>query len=136
VRHDHADRNVLGPLERQVLDVLWRRETSVTVRDVMTAFPDLAYTTVMTTLDRLYRKGLLVRDRRGRAFTYAPRWSREEMLAQWTGADMVKLLPDTGASRPFLKMFIEAISRRDVALLDELESLIRAHRRRKENERA
>ena len=57
----------LGHLERQVLEETWRRgETSV--RDIFTAFDQrIAYTTVMTTLDRLYKKHLLSRRKDGRA---------------------------------------------------------------------
>src|SRR6266545_2624476 len=60
----------LGPLEREVLEVTWRRgETRV--RDVFSAFDEkVAYTTVMTTLDRLYKKRLLSRRKEGRAFLY------------------------------------------------------------------
>ena len=69
----------LGPLEQRVLDALWARR-SATVRELLeNSYPELAYTTVMTTLDRLFKKGLLTRSEEGRAFRYAPRFSREEM---------------------------------------------------------
>src|SRR5204863_6868326 len=68
----------LGKLERQVLDQAWaRRETSV--RDLYLAFGEtIAYTTLMTTLDRLFKKHLLNRRKDGRAFLYSPAMSREE----------------------------------------------------------
>jgi predicted transcriptional regulator len=47
----------LGPRESKVLGLLWGHDREVTVRDVHAAFPELAYTTRMTTLNRLYRKG-------------------------------------------------------------------------------
>ena len=54
----------LGPLEQRVLDLLWKQPQAVAVREVQSALGDeLAYTTVMTTLDRLYKKGFLARQR-------------------------------------------------------------------------
>lgn len=120
----------LGPLEVQILDVLWDRAEPATVRDIEDAFPDLAYTTIMTTLDRLHRKGVLQRERSGRAFAYQVRCSRDELLAQLASDHIVDLLPSKGSSRPILSMFVEAVGRRDAALLDELETLVRAERKR------
>src|ERR1700693_4623387 len=69
----------LGPLEQRLLDGLWDQGSS-TVRELLeSGCPELAYTTVMTTLDRLYKKGLLTRSEEGRAFRYVPRFSRDEM---------------------------------------------------------
>jgi predicted transcriptional regulator len=62
------------------MDELWRRPEGACVRDVQAAFAHtLAYTTLMTTLDRLHRKGVLDRRKAGRAYVYTPRWSREEL---------------------------------------------------------
>src|SRR5258708_34065230 len=68
----------LGKLERQVLDQTWRRG-EVSVRDIYVAFDEqMAYTTLMTTLDRLYKKKLLQRRKDGRGFRNAAAVSREE----------------------------------------------------------
>src|SRR5947207_15070108 len=68
----------LGKLERQVLDEIWRRG-EVCVRDIYVAFEErIAYTTLMTTLDRLYNKRLLDRRTERRAFFYSPSVSRAE----------------------------------------------------------
>src|SRR3979409_1864264 len=68
----------LGKLERQVLDEAWRCG-EVSVRDVFVSFDEaVAYTTLMTTLDRLYKKKLLERRKDGRAFLYSPSLSPEE----------------------------------------------------------
>lgn len=77
----------LGDLERAVMDVLWDGAippAGVTVRDVAEALQDrdLAYTTVMTVLDRLTGKGLVKRERDGRAWRYRPTASREAYVAQ------------------------------------------------------
>ena len=68
----------IGKLEREVMEEVWRRGES-SVRAVHEALGGrVAYTTVMTTLDRLYKKGLLDRRKEGRAFVYAARVSAEE----------------------------------------------------------
>ena len=68
----------LGPLEWRVLETLWSRETPASVRDLQPEFSEIAYTTLMTTLDRLFRKGVLGRSKQGRAFFYVPRLTRQE----------------------------------------------------------
>ena len=71
-----APPRVLGPLEVSVMGILWQRGES-SVRDVIGCLDRrLAYTTVMTTLDRLFKKGLLDRRKADRAFVYSPRFSK------------------------------------------------------------
>ncbi|MFC6014997.1 BlaI/MecI/CopY family transcriptional regulator [Plantactinospora solaniradicis] len=78
----------LGDLERAVMDVLWDRGASagsgVTVREVAEGLRnrELAYTTVMTVLDRLAGKGMVERERAGRAWRYRPAASREAHIAR------------------------------------------------------
>jgi predicted transcriptional regulator len=67
----------LGSLEAEVMRVLWRADRPLTVRDVAGALnadrvPPLAYTTVMTVMSRLARKGILARSLTGRRFVYTP----------------------------------------------------------------
>ena len=65
------------------MGVMWDNAQLATVRDVLTALErPAAYTTVMTVMDNLHRKGLLTRDRVGKAFHYRPVWSREEYTAR------------------------------------------------------
>src|SRR5690348_12814062 len=68
----------LGPLERRVLEALWIRPDPASVRDLQPEFQEIAYTTLMTTMDRLHRKGMLRRVKEGRAFFYTPQLSRQE----------------------------------------------------------
>ena len=118
--------SVLGPLELRVLDTLWAQEGPATVRQLVSAFPGVAYTTLMTTADRLFRKGLLERHRDGRAFLYAPRWSREELELRLASSAMSTLLADESRTlRPLISLFVDEVSRRDRAMLDELERLIK-----------
>src|SRR5258708_19734138 len=75
----------LGPLEQGLLEALWLRGTA-TVRELLQdGYQDLAYKTVMTTLDRLYKKNLLTREAEGRAFRYPPRVTREELPREVPG---------------------------------------------------
>ena len=120
----------LGTLERQVIEIVWKSD-EVTVRDVHTRLDGrVAYTTVMTTLDRLFRKGLLGRTKRARAFVYSALASREE-LDDIVASDVVSgLLEGEGsAPLPFLSNLVDAVGERDRALLDELERLVKSKQR-------
>ena len=75
----------LGSLERAVMDQLWDTGGPQTVRQVHQALSperDLAYNTVMTVLQRLYRKHLVVQIRDDRAYRYVAYRGREELVAE------------------------------------------------------
>ena len=75
----------LGELENAVMDRLWARNQPATVRDVLDDLcqeRQLAYTTVMTVMDKLYRKGFLRRALDGRAYRYEPVYTREAYTAE------------------------------------------------------
>jgi predicted transcriptional regulator len=115
----------LGPLEWRVLEALWERHAPVTVRDLIPTFPDTAYTTVMTTLDRLYRKGLLVRRKAGRAFEYQPRLGRSDFERARVSEAFRQALDGSGGSLgPLVSCLVDAVGDRDRELLDELEALV------------
>jgi len=124
-----AHRPNLGPLEWRVLESLWNRDEAASVRDLQPAFPDIAYTTLMTTLDRLHRKGLLDRTKSGRAFLYRQRQTRSEFDSARVAAAVRRAIAsgDT-ALGPLLSCFVDAVGERDRELLDELEALVRARR--------
>lgn len=120
----------LGPLEQRVLDYLWRRRSAVTVREVRSALGrELAYTTVMTTLDRLFKKGLLDRLPAGRAFRYTPRATREAFGASQVRALLARFFRRGKASAPLLSSLVDAVSEHDRALLPELQRLVREKER-------
>ena len=120
---------VFGPLEIRVLQALWARQSPACVRDLQPDFPAVAYTTLMTTLDRLFRKGTLVRSKSGRAFYYAPKVTREQLVSELAGSTFASILQgDHAAARPILSMFVDTVGRRDEALLDDLEALVKARR--------
>jgi BlaI family penicillinase repressor len=119
----------LGPLEQRMLDGLWARG-SATVRELLEdGCPDLAYTTVMTTLDRLFKKGLLKRSEESRAFRYAPRYSREELHLEEAGRAFRELLDASPASSLPLSFLVELLGERDAQLLDDLRKLVERKRR-------
>jgi len=89
---------------------------------------DLAYTTVMTTLDRLFKKGLLTRAEEGRAFRYAPRFSREELQWEAAGFAFRQLLDSSPGSSLPLSFLVEILGERDVQLLDDLMELVERKR--------
>ena len=125
---------MFGALELRVLEALWRRGREATVRDLIDEFPAAAYTTLMTTLDRLHRKGVLTRRKDGRAFAYAPVSTRQELESRLvTRALQPLLLGDT--AEPILSCLVEAVSRQDERLLDELERLVKAKRKEQEGGR-
>lgn len=120
---------VFGPLEIRVLEALWSFDAPACVRDIQPRFPGVAYTTLMTTLDRLFRKGTLQREKSGRAFYYSPKGSQQQLISQLAGSTLATLLPGDAASvRPIMSMFVDTVGERDETLLDDLEALIRARR--------
>lgn len=120
----------LGDLERAIMDALWRRAPR-TVKDVAQALVDreLAYTTVMTTLDRLHKKGVVVREKNGHAFDYWPALDQatfeRRLIASLLG-ELQSASPET-----LLSGFLDAAGD-DVAVLDALETLIAERKRRRD----
>jgi len=119
-----------GPLEAEVMEHIWRQgESSVNDVAAKLARP-LAYTTVMTTLDRLFKKGLLARRKPERAFVYSAKISRSQWEQKRTGDFVAALLAGPKASGQLLiSCLVEAVGDRDRALLDDLERSIRKKRR-------
>jgi predicted transcriptional regulator len=119
----------LGPLEQRTLEGLWARG-SATVRELLeNDHPALAYTTLMTTLDRLFKKGLLSRSEEGRAFRYSPRFSRQELHCEAAGQALRQLLDASPVSTLPLSFLVEILSERDARLLDDLGKLVERKRR-------
>jgi predicted transcriptional regulator len=109
-----------GDLEAAVIERLWHREDPATVREVLENLNGddrrgrtLAYTTVMTVMDNLHRKGVLRRESFGRAYRYTPVRSREEHVADLIAAD----LADSDDRAAPLLLFIEQLTPAEVAKL-------------------
>ncbi len=106
----------LGELERKVMEVLWADLSfEVTARHVEERLPGYAYTTILTVLDRLHRKGLVRRAKDGRAFRYAAISSREEYTAQL----MREALGAAADREAVLVRFAETVSPTEAAVLRE-----------------
>ena len=119
----------LGPLEQCLLETLWSRGSS-TVRELLeSGYGNLAYTTVMTTLDRLFKKNLLTRQAEGRAFRYSPRLTREALLREAVGDAFRQLLDASPAPELPLSYFVEILTERDAQLLNDLKHAVESKRR-------
>jgi predicted transcriptional regulator len=107
----------LGELEAAVMDVLWSSpEPAHRVRDVLeelTPQRKLAYTTVMTVLDNLHRKGWVQREMDGRAYRYRPSATREEVTAR----ALRDLLDASADVETVLLHFARSVSERESAVL-------------------
>ncbi len=98
-----------GDLESAVMDRLWSRAEPATVREVLgdlRRVRELAYTTVMTVMGNLHRKGWLTRQCDGRAYRYRPAWTREEYSARL----MRHALDGSGDNARTLLRFVEQMS--------------------------
>jgi predicted transcriptional regulator len=121
---------MMGHLEITVMEIVWAHGES-SVHDVAQRLSrPLAYTTVMTTLDRLYKKGLLDRRKSDRAFLYAARLSRADWERKRADDFLAGFLSGPAPSGDLLiSCLVDAVSQQDAALLDELERKIRIKRK-------
>lgn len=129
-RRRHQLPDVLGPLETEIMDAVWKRG-EVTVRDVHEALAELrpiAYTTVMTTLGRLADKGLLRRVEDQPAHRYLPLMSREQYasltvksVVDW----LVQHFPD-----PAVAYFVDRVEEEDERVIERLRNAIDQRRRK------
>ena len=124
----------LGPLEQRVMEALWQRSHEARVRDLQPDFADVAYTTLMTTLERLHRKGMLDRVPSGRAFAYRPRLSRGQLQAADALGALRSLVSGGGSIEPVLSHLVEEGAMQDREALAALERLIRNRRRALEDQ--
>jgi predicted transcriptional regulator len=121
----------LGEREREVLEVLWS-EGRATVQQVADGLKTaLAYTTVMTTLDRLYKKGLLQRSKQDRAFVYKPAFSKNDMERGRASEMVHRLFSDSSMNQDaLLSCLVDAVQSYDTDLLRRLEEKVRVAKER------
>jgi predicted transcriptional regulator len=119
-----------GELEAVVMERIWDRDGTTTVREIFDELAverEIAYTTVMSTMDNLHTKGWLARERDGKAYRYWPTLTREQHSAQL----MRDALDGGGRSDLVLTHFLEQISPEESARLrDALQRLARRARRK------
>lgn len=108
-------RRPMGALEGEVLAALWAADRPMTPRETLDALADddLAYTTVMTILTRLWQKGVVEREQVGRAYVYTPKVSEADLAA----TRMHEQLARAGDKEAALSRFVGSLSRRDERLL-------------------
>jgi predicted transcriptional regulator len=116
----------LGPLEQQMLEDVWTRGNA-TARELTDASDRYAYSTVMTTLDRLFKKGLLTREVEGRnrRYRYSARLTRNE-LQRVVATQLTRDVLDRAGSSytPVLSHFVDLVADFNPTLLDELQRSI------------
>ena len=107
-----------GDLEREVMNRLWDADVPLSVRDVLGLIDahGLAYTTVMTVLDRLRRKDLVKRIRQGRAFLYSPTHGRDALTSELMNTALDSAGKDRTAA---LVHFTESVSAQEAAAMRE-----------------
>jgi predicted transcriptional regulator len=114
-QHDH--RRPMGALESQVLAYLWEGQRPLTPRQVLDGIDlDLAYTTVLTILTRLWKKGLAEREQHGRVYAYRPKVDEADYVA----SAMRRELDRARDQAAVLSRFVGKLPKKDVRLLREL----------------
>ncbi len=113
------------------MEIIWV-QGDCNVRNVVDKLQrPLAYTTIMTTLDRLYKKGLLERRREARAFIYSARLTRPEWERARAGELVSGFLAVPQPRHDLLvSCLVDAVGQHDQELLAELERKIRSERRK------
>jgi predicted transcriptional regulator len=119
---------LLGPLEQDVMDVVWRLGDATVrdVHDVLASSRRIAYTTVMTTMTRLATKGLLQRDTAGLAHRYRPAVSRERYARSAVGDVLSWLLERY--PEPAVAYLADVVDDVDGVTLDELRAAVERRR--------
>ena len=119
----------LGWREQEIMKILWSRRSASVLEVAQSLSSELAYTTVMTTLDRLFNKGLLQREKKDRAFIYSASLTSRDVERQ-RAVGLVRRLFGESRERPeiLLSCLVDAVDQYDPGLLDELEARIRVAR--------
>ncbi len=128
---EKGSRATLFDLESDILEVVWTNGLPwfavSQVRPVLLLEREVAYTTIMTTVSRLQKKGLLERKRDGRRYLYRARYSRQE-FAQTMASEVLDSLA-VSSQEAAIALLVDRVSRADGDELDRLEQMIRARKR-------
>lgn len=119
----------LGDLETAVLEHVWAAGPCdvKSVHRTLGSRRGITLNTIQSTMERLFRKGLLAREKVSHAYVYSPRQSREELGASMVEEVVSRLLK--GEAVPVLEAFVDLAARTDAANLDRLERLIAERRK-------
>lgn len=121
--------SALGWREREVMSVLWKLGNASVQQVSERLSTGLAYTTVMTTLDRLFRKGLLRREKRNRAFIYSAAFSAKDVEGR-RAADLIhRFFTESDVQQDILlSCLVDAVHGFDTELLDQIDAAVRSAR--------
>lgn len=123
-------RSSLFDLEAEIMEIVWeleQEEFSVSdVCNILQKTREVAYTTIMTTITRLYEKGLLERRKEGRKYIYTPKENRQDFIVSLT-KKVLSSLPPLG-QQTAMSLLVEHVAQADDDELDRLEALIRRRR--------
>lgn len=120
---------VLGNLESEIMDLVWRKDCEVCVRDIfedLASRREIAYTTVMTIMGRLSDKKILHKRKEGNTSYFLPSMSRDEFTQNVVGNVVDSLLEDF--AEVTLSHFISRVRRNDRETIDKLEKLLASHK--------
>lgn len=124
-------RSSLFDLEAEIMEIVWESEwEEFAVSDVhnsLSAMREVAYTTVMTTVSRLFDKGILDRRRDGKRYVYRPLQTRQGFIEEMT-REVLNSLPPIG-THTAVALLVDQVASADEDELDRLEQLIAARRR-------
>ena len=119
----------LGSLETGLMEQIWNVEET-SVRELYARLSNrLAYTTIMTTLDRLYKKKMLSRRKVGKAYIYSAQLTEKEYRERVAQHLIGMALRDVQDNNAVLSCFVDVVSEEDRQLLQQLEQLVKAKRR-------
>lgn len=127
-------RAALFDLEADIMEAVWShgwdRFTVAEVQEALSGDRALAYTTVMTTVGRLFEKGLLSREREGRRYIYRAALSREA-FSEEMARRLLDSLPELGQQEA-MALLVDQVAQSDGAELDRLEALIQRKKRERD----
>jgi len=134
--HHRPQQLSLGPLETEILNILWELGTAPVkdIHDLILADPnrELAYTSVTTVLSRLEKKGWLTCDKQGRSFVWRPLVTKAEANALWAYDQLNQFLavsnPDVVAA------FADSLDQASVERLDAIAQRLKAARQAREQQ--
>jgi len=120
-------RKVLGFLEFDVMKIIWDNSSKISVRDVFQILSDkrdIAYTTVMTTMDRLYKKGVLLRKKALKGYLYWPSLSEEELENHIIRQTLKGIFADMLTRKPVMSYFLKPETDEDIKILEMFSNMI------------
>ena len=111
----------LGTLEEKIMEVLWRKNTPLSVKEIHQELGKKhAYTTLLTITTRLYYKGLLKREKIGKAYSYSPKFSKEEFQQEILKSLVHFLLRESCLASSFFQGIVEEITPEEKEFLKKL----------------